>query len=493
MWSIPFVPQPPRAVSRLTVVVALATLLLAPLLHAEVLLEVDVGQGMPDGELVERVEAAVARRGIAIEPAIDTDARWHDVVLIDVDEAWDARFVASVPALNRGRNLYFDARFQDAVDALEPWLERVEADPAVLALHPDLVGPFVDSIIALSAAWDALGDHDAASAALARLARLTPAHILDDTQHAPAAVARWNEARSAAIVRRVDPAGTRDDCDVFHAGVPVTDAELGIPVTDAPGYAQLHCAGRDGAIYLASADGMVLDARLDDALVVQRGRVSLRPRAAGSAAELAAIGSAAARALDVEGAMLVAVRPGSRAALPSVEWVLARPDGSFRAARTTLDATDADMDAAAAWIVGGPEPGAISIWRDGSGWTPTPGDVFIPDVPRAATWITAAAAVTGIGVASFLEVQRADDASALTGCATDRACTESGDIERYRDDLRAGRSVANVGWATAGTLTAAAIVTAVAESPSVRFRERDRAVRATPGVGPRFVSVHVTF
>lgn len=493
MWSIPFVPQPPRAVSRLVVVVALACLSIAPHLHAEVLLEVDVGQGMPDGDLVERIESAVARRGVAIEPAIDTDARWHDVVLIDIDEAWDARFVASVPALNRGRNLYFDARFQDAVDALEPWLERVEADPGVLALHPDLVGPFVDSIIALAAAHDALGDHDAASAALARLARLTPAYTLDATQHAPAAIARWDEARSDAIVRRVEPSGVRDACDISHAGVPVTDAELGIPVTDGPGYVQLRCAGRDGAIYLARADGMVLDARLDDALVVQRGRVSLRPRAAGSAAELAAIGSAAARALGVEGAILVAVRPGSRAALPSVEWVLARPDGTFRAARTTLDASDADLDAAAAWLVGGPEPGAISIWRDGAGWTPTPGDVFIPDVPRAATWITASAAVASIGVASFLEVRRADDASALTGCATDRACTESGDIEAYRDDLRAGRSLANVGWATAGTLTAAAIVTAVAQSPSVRFRERDRSVRATPGVGPRFVSVRLAF
>ena len=474
---------------------ALATFLLAAPAAAAVLLEVQPDPELNPTPYLPIVLQELESRGeFVLDPNDERDA-WSHAVVISAEPEQVAGFAIFHDRIPRGRDQFFENEFAASIATLAPGLELLERDPSVLAFRPDLAPGFFDGMLTLIRAYDAMGDSEASSDALARVSLMMWAAEPDPGAYPPGFIQKYRRSQGLMPTRALIASWTRDECRLRVNGFVISD-ESGADVRLPSGahFLVLECGDERSHVVRLAGDRAEtrFDLAFDRASTFEQGRPAIRPQDDNPRA-LLRIGRQAAHLLREDAAYMV--RLAEPAANESTGWLeLARvsSSGEFRAVRVVVGDmnTDARIHAAVEYLVTGQISGGVAVWHPENGWTEPTGIVVVENSPSVVPWILGGAAIAAGAVAVIFELRTSESVSDVNACA-DQVPTgcDPDNLPALRSDARSSRAIANAGWITAGTMATAALVSALVTRPRRDGRASASSFALTPlrdGVGVSF-------
>ncbi|MFT5994346.1 MAG: hypothetical protein ACI82G_003358, partial [Bradymonadia bacterium] len=483
--------SPAAAVAQTSDPAVAATTVVDPALDEAALVPVDYGAGpLPQSLLQLVTEAVGAERPLLSEESLSR--RWSSVLPEGPDADRQQRFVRGTAQRDSGREAFFANDYDYTVLRLAPWLDAVEAEPAVLAFHPDLAPSVLESFLTLVRAYEVLGNVDAAEDALSRTAALFFHARLEASRYPPELRARFDDARALTPTRAVSIEVRGDDaCDIrINANtVATTNGAISLPPGDH--FLQLTCEGLPGRIHrIDDAErALQLDPLLDDAVRWSDRRVTLAPRSSTSLVVSRVVGAAAVR-LSL-GELYTAGVIESDVGEELMELVRTVPsEGTYRAARVRLPVDSAELHDALVYLRSGERRRAeMIVWSESGGW-----EGLVAERRNLTPWVAGSVTVLSVSTAVAFELMATSQHRKLERCAAAREsaddCVLRGNLPRRRAAWTGARRRANALWGVAGGLT---LVSATAIALSSRGRDRGAEVSVVPTRDSLYASLGLRF
>lgn len=471
---------------------ALATVFVAQPLSAAVLFEVDTTPDADPSPYVPMVLQELESRGeFILEPEDEREA-WSRALVVAADPVLDAAVTEFHDTIPAGRDQFFENEFEAAAATLAPGLDLLESDPSILAFRPDLAPGLFDGFLTLIRAYDALGEADASSDALTRLSLLMWSAEPDPAAFPPGFIQDYRRHQGLMPTRALTASWSRGECRLRVNGFVVSEesgADIRLP--SGAHFLALECGDeRSHVVKLASDRAEArFDLAFDRASTFEQGRPLIEPND-DNPHVLSRIGRQAAHLLREDAAYLV------RLAEPAIEestgWLeLARISaaGEFRAVRVVVGDlnTDARIHSAIEYLVTGRTSGGVAVWHPENGWTEPTGIVVVESPPPIAPWVLGGASLAAGAVAVAFELRTSESVNDVNQCADEMPTgCDPENMPALRSDARSSRTIANVGWITAGTMATAALVSAIVARPRRDERASSSSIALTPlpdGVG----------